>query len=167
VAQRFPALNHPHICTLHDDGPDYLVMEYVEGAAPSGPMPVEEALRLARSGARQGDHVRLGEQDRGREVIQRLGSGEAYGASRGLAIYHICCGEIDLAADWFEKVIEDRYPNATAFLQGAIGEPLRASPRWPKLAALMNLPEAGDRSAGGLSFPGNSLKQRRAQIALA
>ena len=28
-------------------------------------------------------------------------------------------------------------------LQTAIGEPLRASPRWPKLAALMNLPKAG------------------------
>ena len=28
-----------------------------------------------------------------------------------------------------------------AFLQSSIGEPLRASPRWPKLAALMNLPE--------------------------
>src|SRR5580698_2759043 len=25
------ALNHPNICTLHDVGPDYLVMEYVEG----------------------------------------------------------------------------------------------------------------------------------------
>jgi serine/threonine-protein kinase len=83
--------------------------------------------------------VRLGEQDRGREVIQSLGSGEAYGASAALAIYHTCRGEIDLAADWFEKAIEERYPNATAFLQGAIGEPLRASPRWPKLAAMMNL----------------------------
>src|SRR6185312_6080710 len=25
------ALNHPHICTLYDVGPDYLVMELVEG----------------------------------------------------------------------------------------------------------------------------------------
>jgi serine/threonine protein kinase len=25
------ALNHPHICTLYDVGPDYLVMEYIEG----------------------------------------------------------------------------------------------------------------------------------------
>jgi serine/threonine-protein kinase len=83
--------------------------------------------------------ARQGEQDRGRDVISRLGSGDAYGASTGLAIYHICRGEIDVAADWFEKAIEERYPNATAFLQGAIGEPLRASPRWPQLAAMMNL----------------------------
>ena len=63
-ARAIAALNHPHICTLHDVGPDYLVMEYVEGAALSGPLPAEEALRLgvtdcrcAGSGARQGDHA--------------------------------------------------------------------------------------------------------------
>jgi TolB-like protein len=87
--------------------------------------------------------VRTGEQDRGKELVQRLGGGETYGASTGLAIFHICCGEIDLAADWFEKAIEERYSMVAAFLQGAIGEPLRSSPRWPKLAALMNLPNAG------------------------
>jgi serine/threonine protein kinase len=46
-APAIAALNHPHICTLHDVGPDYLVMEYVEGAALRGPLPVEEAVRLA------------------------------------------------------------------------------------------------------------------------
>jgi serine/threonine-protein kinase len=46
-ARAIAALNHPHICTLHDVGPNYLVMEYIEGIALSGPMPVEEALRLA------------------------------------------------------------------------------------------------------------------------
>ena len=46
-ARAIAALNHPHICTLHDVGPDYLVMEYIDGAALSGPLPVEEALRLA------------------------------------------------------------------------------------------------------------------------
>jgi TolB-like protein len=46
-ARAIAALNHPHICTLHDVGPDYLVMEYIDGVALSGPLPVEEALRLA------------------------------------------------------------------------------------------------------------------------
>jgi eukaryotic-like serine/threonine-protein kinase len=41
------ALNHPNICTLHDVGPDYLVMEYVEGMPLGGPVPVPEALRIA------------------------------------------------------------------------------------------------------------------------
>ena len=46
-ARAIAALNHPHICTLHDVGPDYLVMEYVEGKPLSGPLPVEEAVRIA------------------------------------------------------------------------------------------------------------------------
>jgi eukaryotic-like serine/threonine-protein kinase len=47
-ARAVAALNHPNICTLHDVGPNYLVMEYIEGESPSGPMPLEEALRIAR-----------------------------------------------------------------------------------------------------------------------
>src|SRR5690242_8536817 len=46
-ARSIAALNHPHICTLYDIGPDYLVMEYVEGTPLSGPLPVEDAVHLA------------------------------------------------------------------------------------------------------------------------
>jgi len=46
-ARAVAALNHPHICTLYDVGPNYLVMEYVEGEPLEGPMPVTQALRLA------------------------------------------------------------------------------------------------------------------------
>ncbi len=46
-ARAIAALNHPHICTLHDVGPDYLVMEYVEGRPLTGPVEPAEALRLA------------------------------------------------------------------------------------------------------------------------
>jgi Tol biopolymer transport system component/predicted Ser/Thr protein kinase len=41
------ALNHPNICTLYDVGPNYLVMEYIEGEALAGPLPLDEALRFA------------------------------------------------------------------------------------------------------------------------
>jgi Tol biopolymer transport system component/tRNA A-37 threonylcarbamoyl transferase component Bud32 len=47
-AEAVAALNHPHICTLHDVGPDYLVMEYVEGQPLKGPLPVERAVEYAR-----------------------------------------------------------------------------------------------------------------------
>ena len=52
-AQAVAALNHPNICTLHDVGPDYLVMELVEGPTLAeriidGPLPLDEALAIAR-----------------------------------------------------------------------------------------------------------------------
>src|SRR5436190_17563204 len=46
-AHAIASLNHPHICTLHDVGPDYLVMEYIEGAPLKGPLSLREALSLA------------------------------------------------------------------------------------------------------------------------
>jgi len=47
-ARAIAALNHPNICSLFDVGPNFLVMEYVEGEAPKGPLPLEEALRIAK-----------------------------------------------------------------------------------------------------------------------
>ena len=51
-ARAIAALNHPHICQIHDigtspDGLGYLVLEYIEGQPLRGPLPVEEAVRLA------------------------------------------------------------------------------------------------------------------------
>jgi eukaryotic-like serine/threonine-protein kinase len=46
-ARAIAALNHPHICTLFDVGPDYLVMEYIDGVPLKGPLPIEKALRYA------------------------------------------------------------------------------------------------------------------------
>ena len=46
-ARAIAALNHPHICQIHDIGPDYLVLEYIEGEPLRGPIPAADALRLA------------------------------------------------------------------------------------------------------------------------
>jgi TolB-like protein/Tfp pilus assembly protein PilF len=40
------ALNHPNICTIHDVGPNYLVMEYVDGVPLKGPLPQAAALQF-------------------------------------------------------------------------------------------------------------------------
>ena len=54
-ARTISSLNHPHICVLHDighqDGMDYLVMEYVEGETlekrlEKGPLPVEQVVKI-------------------------------------------------------------------------------------------------------------------------
>jgi tRNA A-37 threonylcarbamoyl transferase component Bud32/Tol biopolymer transport system component len=46
-ARATAAVNHPHVCSLYDVGPDYLVMEYVEGDWLRGPVPLAQALELA------------------------------------------------------------------------------------------------------------------------
>jgi Tol biopolymer transport system component/tRNA A-37 threonylcarbamoyl transferase component Bud32 len=55
-ARTVSSLNHPHICTLHDighqDGIDYLVMEFLEGDTlgqrlSKGPLPTDQVLRYA------------------------------------------------------------------------------------------------------------------------
>ena len=46
-ARAIAALNHPHIATLYDVGPDYLVMEFVEGETLRGPLPLPRALLYA------------------------------------------------------------------------------------------------------------------------
>ena len=46
-ARAIAAVNHHHVCSLYDVGPDYLVMEYVEGQSLRGPVPVAQALELA------------------------------------------------------------------------------------------------------------------------
>src|ERR1700745_1204868 len=47
-ARAVAALNHSNICTLHDVGPNYLVMEYIEGVPLKGPLPLQQALTYAR-----------------------------------------------------------------------------------------------------------------------
>jgi serine/threonine protein kinase len=46
-ARAIAALNHPHIRQIHDIGPGYLVLEYVEGEPLHGPLAADHAVRLA------------------------------------------------------------------------------------------------------------------------
>src|SRR5258708_28353711 len=55
-ARSISVLNHPHICTLHgighQDGTDFLVMEYLEGETlgdrlKKGPLPLDQVLQYA------------------------------------------------------------------------------------------------------------------------
>src|SRR5678815_1093788 len=61
-ARAVAALNHPNICTLYDVGPNYLVMEYIEGATLSerlkeGALGVEEAFAMAKQIAAALEHA--------------------------------------------------------------------------------------------------------------
>ena len=59
-ARAVAALNHPHICQIYDVGPDYLVLEYVEGAPIQGPMAEADAVRTALqiAGALEAAHAK-------------------------------------------------------------------------------------------------------------
>jgi Tol biopolymer transport system component/predicted Ser/Thr protein kinase len=46
-ARLIATLNHPYICQLYDVGPNYLVMEYIEGTPLKGPLPLDQAMKYA------------------------------------------------------------------------------------------------------------------------
>jgi len=46
-ARAIATLNHPHICQLYDVGPNYLVMEYIEGAPLKAPLQLDQTLKYA------------------------------------------------------------------------------------------------------------------------
>src|SRR5262252_9310735 len=46
-ARAVAALNHPNICQLYDVGPNYLVMEYIDGGPLKGPLAIDKAVVLA------------------------------------------------------------------------------------------------------------------------
>ncbi len=51
-ARAVASLNHPNICTLHDIGPGYMVMEMIEGETlaariEKGAIPIDQALKMA------------------------------------------------------------------------------------------------------------------------
>jgi serine/threonine-protein kinase len=59
-ARTIASLNHPHICQIYDIGPDYLVLEYIEGQPLAGPMAVDDAVTLGLqiAGALEEAHAR-------------------------------------------------------------------------------------------------------------
>src|SRR5690242_6645027 len=46
-ARAVAALNHPHICQIYDVGPDYLVMEFIDGQPLKGPLPADQAVKFS------------------------------------------------------------------------------------------------------------------------
>src|ERR1700691_1666462 len=46
-ARAIAAFNHPNICQIYDVGPNYLVMELIDGVPLKGPLPVEKAVSYA------------------------------------------------------------------------------------------------------------------------
>ena len=46
-ARAIAALNHPHLCQIYDVGPNYIVMEFIEGSPLRGAIPTKQAVEYA------------------------------------------------------------------------------------------------------------------------
>jgi len=77
-----------------------------------------------------------GEKDRAEKLTATLRAN----VPLGMFMYHLVRSEIDALMDWYERAIELRYPIAVQFASAGFLKNLRASPRWPRLAKMMNLP---------------------------
>jgi tetratricopeptide (TPR) repeat protein len=76
---------------------------------------------------------RTGETRRAEELLGKLQPSDAFGAPRGLAVYHWVLREFDAEADWLEKAIEQRDLYGAAYLRYWYGRELRSTPRWAGL----------------------------------
>jgi eukaryotic-like serine/threonine-protein kinase len=85
---------------------------------------------------------RKGQKDRALALLKELGDGSAFGAPAGFFTYYAVLKQIDAACDWLEKAIEQRDTRAPWIFPHFFGDLITSSPRWPKLARMMNLPEA-------------------------
>jgi tetratricopeptide (TPR) repeat protein len=92
------------------------------------------------AGVLAGTLARLGDLDRARDLILQIGDDPA--PVLGRMMYHVLSGELEDAAAWYAKMIEQREPFALIFAFSPSTRPLRESSHWPRLARMMNLPEA-------------------------
>ncbi len=101
----------------------------------------EEVFRLAPfdsygRGLLAGLLAKAGEKERADHLIATMTGAIPI----GMLIYNLVCSNIDAAADWYQKDLELHRPNAPMIASSGYLKPLRSSPRWAKLASMMNLP---------------------------
>ena len=81
---------------------------------------------------------RTGGGKRAEALVETLGTGEAYGASTGLAIFHAMRDDAEQSAEWAARGIAQRFLP----LVYMVAPLLRSQRQWPALARLLNLPTA-------------------------
>jgi serine/threonine-protein kinase len=92
------------------------------------------------------DHA--GDRKRADALLETLGTGDAYGASTGLAIFHALTGNAEQAAEWASRGVAQRFLP----LFYVVAPLLRSQRQWAALARLMNLP-AGDGASDVIASP--------------
>jgi TolB-like protein/Tfp pilus assembly protein PilF len=87
-----------------------------------------------------GMYQRVGEKSCAQALLEELGDGTAFGVPGGFFCYHSVLADVDSAAGWYEKAIEQRDPRAPWLFPLQFADLLTSSPRWPDLMRMMNLP---------------------------
>jgi serine/threonine-protein kinase len=86
---------------------------------------------------------RKGDSRRSESVLGELGDGSAPCTPLGIAFYHLLMSEIDKAVGWAERAIEERDPNSLPGMCGPNRKMLEGAGRWPAIARMLNLSQAG------------------------
>jgi serine/threonine-protein kinase len=84
--------------------------------------------------------ARTGERARAEQLMEPVRTRPAWLVNTAFLHFALFRGDLEQAADSAEKAIEDGVPSICAAL--SLAKDLHASPRWPKLAKMMNLPAA-------------------------
>jgi len=126
----------------------HIVVSFIQGsrgrladALPSAEMACELApWDIVPAGNLAGLLMRAGDRDRARALLERLGDGQAYHAPLAYFVHSLAARDMDAAADWAERAIQQRAPAVLNFLHCPLADALRSGPHWPRLAGLLNLP---------------------------
>jgi TolB-like protein len=113
---------------------------FFAGNAAEAREPAEEAVRRPHRSAwavgfLAGLLALTGEKERAERLIESMQGMIPI----GMIVYHLVGGDIDAAIDWYERAIEQRQPLAVVLAAAGYMKAARSSPRWPKLAKMMNL----------------------------
>jgi serine/threonine-protein kinase len=88
--------------------------------------------------------TRSGDTGQADRVLQGMvDTPDAYGTPRGMCFFHLMCEDLDRAADWLERMIEQRDPTAVRcdLIFPPDARRLTRNTRWRALNRMFNLPE--------------------------
>jgi tetratricopeptide (TPR) repeat protein len=113
---------------------------FFAGNAAEAREPAEEAVRRSpwsawAVGFLAGLLALTGEKERAERLIESMQGMIPI----GMIVYYLVGGHLDAAIDWYERAIEQRQPMAVLLAAAGYMKAARSSPRWPKLAKMMNL----------------------------
>jgi hypothetical protein len=86
-----------------------------------------------------------GETNRADELYGELLPGDQYGAAMGLSLFHVSCSDIEHAAEWAHKAVEQRDTRMIlliALVRAFRPDILRSNVRWSAIAHTLGIPPA-------------------------